>query len=206
MILIDELITQPWVISNHVIQRHVRAYASLHNLNVGDYPLLSSAPPVTAYSTRVEKLEKLESTHTWKLTLRSLERLSETNRIKTQWWTEEFDAVVIATGPYVSPHVPNIKGLVDWSQVKDAGRFSVYHSQSYRRPERYENKVFIPVSVELCLRLMCSRLKTVLIVGASVSASEIARDISPYAKTILASIRVSVLLHVYSVSTIYICQ
>ncbi|KAJ7839026.1 FAD/NAD-P-binding domain-containing protein [Mycena olivaceomarginata] len=162
----------PWVISNHVIQRHVRAYASLHNLNVGDYPLLSSAPPVTAYSTRVEKLEKLESTHTWKLTLRSLERLSETNRIKTQWWTEEFDAVVIATGPYVSPHVPNIKGLVDWSQVKDAGKFSVYHSQSYRRPERYENK-------------------TVLIVGASVSASEIARDISPYAKTILASIRVS---------------
>ncbi|KAJ7848780.1 FAD/NAD-P-binding domain-containing protein [Mycena leptocephala] len=160
----------PWVISNHVIQRHVRSYASLHNLNANDYPLDSSTEPVTSYSSRVEKLQKVDSTQTWRLTLRKLERLPETGRIKAQWWTEDFDAVVIATGPYVSPHVPNIAGLVDWSKVKDAGRYSVYHSQSYRRPERYENK-------------------TILIVGASVSASEIARDISPYARTIIASIR-----------------
>ncbi|KAJ7196064.1 FAD/NAD-P-binding domain-containing protein [Mycena pura] len=173
----------PWVISNHVIQRHVRAYASLHNLNVGDYPLLSSAPPVTSYSSRVEKLEKLDSTHTWRLTLRKLERLSETSRIKAQWWTEEFDAVVIATGPYVSPHVPDIAGLVDWSKVKDAGEYSVYHSQSYRRPERYENK-------------------TILIVGASVSASEIARDISPYAQTIIASIRPKDNLHPFQLRSL----
>ncbi|KAJ7871305.1 FAD/NAD-P-binding domain-containing protein, partial [Mycena leptocephala] len=131
----------PWVISNHVIQRHVRSYASLHNLNANDYPLDSSTEPVTSYSSRVEKLQKVDSTQTWRLTLRKLERLPETGRIKAQWWTEDFDAVVIATGPYVSPHVPNIAGLVDWSKVKDAGRYSVYHSQSYRRPERYENKV-----------------------------------------------------------------
>ncbi|KAJ7083236.1 hypothetical protein C8R44DRAFT_822580 [Mycena epipterygia] len=160
----------PWVISNHLIQRHVRAYASLHNLNSNDYPTDSSLSPVTSYSTRVEKLEKINSTETWRLTLRKLERLPESRRIRAEWWTEEFDAVVIATGPYVSPHVPEIAGIVDWSKAKSAGRYSLYHSQSYRRPEGYRNK-------------------TVLIVGASVSASEIARDIAPYTHRILASIR-----------------
>ncbi|KAJ7442530.1 FAD/NAD-P-binding domain-containing protein [Mycena galericulata] len=160
----------PWILSNHVIQRHVRAYASLHNLNSNDYPTRSTEPQVTSYSTRVDKLEKIDSTQTWRLTLRKLERLPATNEIKAQWWTEEFDAVIVATGPYASPHVPNIQGIVEWSKVTEEGRHSIYHSQSYRRPERYQNK-------------------TILIVGASVSASEIARDIKPYAGRVIASIR-----------------
>ncbi|KAJ7802414.1 FAD/NAD-P-binding domain-containing protein [Mycena olivaceomarginata] len=159
----------PWILSNHDIQRHVRAYASLHNLNANDYQTDSQSAPVTSYSTRVESLRKIQATHTWRLTLRKLERLSESNRIKAYWWTEDHD--VIATGPYGSPHVPEISGLLEWSKVKDAEQHhSVYHSQSYRRPQRYENK-------------------TILIVGASVSASEIARDIAPYARHVLASIR-----------------
>jgi hypothetical protein len=40
-----------------------------------------------------------------------------------------------------------------------------------------------------CAMLRCR--KTVLIVGASVSASEIARDISPFVHRIIASVRVS---------------
>jgi len=63
------------------------------------------------------------------------------------------------------------------------GEYSVYHSQSYRRPERYENK-------------------TILIVGASVSASEIARDISPYAQTIIASIRPRDNLHPFQLRSL----
>ncbi|KAJ7749266.1 FAD/NAD-P-binding domain-containing protein [Mycena maculata] len=173
----------PWVLSNHVIQRHVRAYASFHNLNSNDYPTLSTSPPVTSYSTRVEKLEKIESTHTWRVTVRKLERLPETKEIKAQWWTEEFDGVIIATGPYVSPHVPNIEGIVDWSKVTEAGQYSIYHSQSYRRPERYQNK-------------------TILIVGASVSASEIARDIEPYAERIIASVRPHENLHPFQLRSI----
>ncbi|KAK7046776.1 dimethylaniline monooxygenase [Favolaschia claudopus] len=167
---------RPWVLSNHDIQRHVRAYASFHNLNANDYQTDSRRAPVTAYSTRVDKLQKIESTQKWRLTLRKLERLQETNRIKADWWTEDFDAVVVATGPYVSPHVATIKGLVEWSKVKDGEQYSVYHSQSYRRPQRYENK-------------------TILIVGASVSASEIARDIAPYARDVLASVRPHPNLH-----------
>ncbi|KAJ7250079.1 hypothetical protein B0H12DRAFT_1121475 [Mycena haematopus] len=161
----------PWVLSHNTIQRHVRSYASHHCLNSNDHcPEVQSVPRVVSYSTRVEKVERDAETHTWKLTLRRLERLPESNRILEEWWTEVFDAVVLATGPYTSAHVPDIEGIVDWSKAKEGGNYSMYHSQSYRHPERYAGK-------------------TVLIVGASVSASEIARDISPFAHRIIASVR-----------------
>ncbi|KAJ7757181.1 FAD/NAD-P-binding domain-containing protein [Mycena olivaceomarginata] len=150
----------PWVVSHHAVQRHVRSYASHHCLNSNDYcPATASAPPATAYSTRVEKMEKNMEAHTWVLTLRRLERLHESHRILAEWWTETFDAVVLATGPYTAPHVPDIDGIVDWSKATEGGQYSVYHSQ------------------------------TVLIVGASVSASEIARDIGSFAHRIIASVR-----------------
>ncbi|KAJ7696707.1 hypothetical protein B0H17DRAFT_1177800 [Mycena rosella] len=161
----------PWVLSNHAIQRHVRSYASHHCLNLNDYcPTTPGAPPVTVYSTRVEKVEKDAETHTWVLTLRRLERLRESQRILEEWWTEIFDAVVLATGPYTAPHVPDIDGIIGWSKVTQGGHYSVYHSQKYRHPEPYAGK-------------------TVLIVGASVSASEISRDLAPFARRIIASIR-----------------
>ena len=128
---------QTWVISNHVIGAHVRAYASLHGLNSNDKP-----SPVTAYSTRVERAVKKGDV--WELTLRHLKFLEESNRINATWWTEDFDAVVVATGPYDAPHVPEIDGLLEWSKVKavdDPSRWSVYHSRVYRKPQRYENKV-----------------------------------------------------------------
>ncbi|KAJ7735643.1 FAD/NAD-P-binding domain-containing protein [Mycena maculata] len=161
----------PWVVSNRAVQRHVRSYASHHCLNSNDHcPATASAPPVTAYSTRVEKVEKDAEGHTWVLTLRRLERLHESNRILAEWWTETFDAVVLATGPYTAPHVPDIDGIVDWSKAMEGEQYSVYHSQVYRHPERYTDK-------------------TVLIVGASVSASEIARDLGSFAHRIIASVR-----------------
>ncbi|KAJ7490584.1 FAD/NAD-P-binding domain-containing protein [Mycena latifolia] len=163
----------PWVLSARTIQRHVRSYASHHCLNSNDdCPAMPDAPPVTAYSTRVEKVEKDEETYTWVLTLRRLERLRESHRIRVEWWTETFDAVVLATGPYVAPHVPDIEGIVDWSKATEGGHYSMYHSQRYRHPEGYAGK-------------------TVLIVGASVSASEIARDLAAFAHRIIASVRVN---------------
>ncbi|KAJ7245444.1 FAD/NAD-P-binding domain-containing protein [Mycena rebaudengoi] len=161
----------PWVVSHRAVQRHVRSYASHHCLNSNDHcPATASSPPVTAYSTRVEKVGKNVEAHTWVLTLRRLERLHESHRILAEWWTETFDAVVLATGPYTAPHVPDIDGIVDWSKAMEGEQYSVYHSQVYRHPERYANK-------------------TVLMVGASVSASEIARDLGSFAHRIIASIR-----------------
>jgi cation diffusion facilitator CzcD-associated flavoprotein CzcO len=89
----------------------------------------------------VEKVEKDAETHTWVLTLRRLERLQHSNQILEEWWMETFDAVVLATGPYTSAHVPEIDGIVDWSKAKEGEHYSIYHSQSYRHPERYAGKV-----------------------------------------------------------------
>ncbi|KAJ7462543.1 FAD/NAD-P-binding domain-containing protein [Mycena latifolia] len=147
----------PWVLDHDTIQRHVRSFASHHCLNSNDYcppKTTPSAPPVTSYSTRVERVEKHEQSHTWVLTLRRLERLRESNRILEAWWTEPFDAVFLAIG----------------AGRKWGEHYSVYHSHTYRHPERYAGK-------------------SVLIVGSSVSASEIARDISPYTDRIVASVR-----------------
>ncbi|KAK7044131.1 hypothetical protein VNI00_007848 [Paramarasmius palmivorus] len=167
MLSLTTVIWKSWILSHYTIQKHVKAYASLHELNIGD------SPAITAYATRVEKLEKAPNNSTWILSLRHLEKLAETNRIKATWWTEEADAVVVATGPYDSPHVPDIKGLVEWSKAKsESGRYSINHSRVYRKPDQYTGK-------------------TVLIVGASVSGSEIARDIAPYAKKVYTSIKAS---------------
>jgi cation diffusion facilitator CzcD-associated flavoprotein CzcO len=90
-------------------------------------------------------VEKDHTTNTWVLTLKRLQRLRESERIRAEWWTESFDAVVLATGPYAAPHVPDITGIVDWSKAKEGEQYNMYHSQSYRRPERYANKVcFLP--------------------------------------------------------------
>ena len=131
------------MISAHTIQSHVRAYASLHRLNVDDYPVSPSAQKVASYSTRVEKLAKSASGTSWILTLRHLEHHKDSNRLQATWWQEEFDAVYIATGPYDSAHVPEIKGLAEWSKIRntDSDEYSIYHSQKYRRPERYQGKV-----------------------------------------------------------------
>ncbi|KAJ7488272.1 FAD/NAD-P-binding domain-containing protein [Mycena latifolia] len=156
----------PWAVSVHDVQRHVRAYASLHGINSNDE---SSDRIITSYSTRVEEVKKRNSTG-WTLTLRRLERLPESNRIKAEYWTEEFDAVVVATGPFTWPHVPAIEGIGAWSKAKQDGRYSMYHSQSFRHPERYFGK-------------------TVLIVGACISATQIAQTIAPFVKRLFASVR-----------------
>ncbi|KAJ6587447.1 FAD/NAD-P-binding domain-containing protein [Mycena vulgaris] len=156
----------PWSISVHDLERHVRAYASLHGINSND----ASSGRITSYSTRVENIQKCNATSTWTLTLRRLERLPESNRIKVTLWTESFDAVVVATGPYTTAYVPPIEGISNWSKARQDGEYSMYHSQSYRHPERYSGKA-------------------VLIVGGSISGTDIARSIAPFAQRVVASIR-----------------
>lgn len=94
---------------------------------------------MTSYGTRVEYAHKEGST--WTLHLRKLERYPELNKIRAKWWTEEFDAVIVAID-WDAVHVPNIKGLAgEWSEAKENGKHSVWHSQAYRRPESLVNKV-----------------------------------------------------------------
>ncbi|KAF9892972.1 hypothetical protein FE257_000564 [Aspergillus nanangensis] len=98
------------------------------------------------YNTTVERAVKDAHEGKWVLTLR---RAGDTH---DYWWTETFDALVVASGHYAVPYVPAIPGLREF-QRRYPG--SVEHTKQYRGPEKY-------------------RGKKVITVGASVSAADTA--------------------------------
>ncbi|GMG30548.1 unnamed protein product [Aspergillus oryzae] len=108
------------------------------------------------YNTTVERAEKDPQTGKWTLTLR---RAGEPNGLD-YWWTETFDALVVASGHYAVPYVPVIKGLKEFAE-KYPG--SVEHTKQYRGPEKYKGK-------------------RVITVGASVSAADTAVSLVNHAK------------------------
>jgi cation diffusion facilitator CzcD-associated flavoprotein CzcO len=67
--------------------------------------------------------------------------MPESHRLKADWWTEDFDAVVIATGLHTRAYVPEIKGIGNWSKAMENGQYSMIHSQAFRHSERYAGKV-----------------------------------------------------------------
>ncbi|KAK8844850.1 hypothetical protein IAR55_006700 [Kwoniella newhampshirensis] len=111
---------------------------------------------LTSYNTRVEKAEKQGDT--WTLTLRKVLDEGEA-KAREEYWTEEFDALVVATGHYNAPYIPALGGAEQWSS---AWPEKVIHSQGYRVPEPYAGK-------------------TVLIVGLGTSGNDIARDLASHA-------------------------
>lgn len=63
----------------------------------------------------------------------------EYNDLRVEYWTEEFDAVVVGfAGESDAPHVPDIPGLADL-----ANKFPerVYHVREYRTPDALAGKV-----------------------------------------------------------------
>lgn len=121
------------VLTNQQVTRHVRQYASYKGLNSND----EESANITSYSTRVERAQKSSNGTIWLLTLRKLERLPNTSQLRIDWWQEEFDAVVVATGDLDSAHVPNITGIAPWGERYPD---QIYHSQRYRRPEHLIGK------------------------------------------------------------------
>ncbi|KAF8556446.1 FAD/NAD(P)-binding domain-containing protein [Imleria badia] len=153
----------PWVLSHYQVRNYLRSYASYHNINSND------ENPATAYNTRVERVEKrinqAGQEQGWKLWLRSLTP-TQNNTYRVTWWTEDFDAVVVAAG-INAPSIPSIPGLEEWAR-----KFPniIRHSRQYRRPEAYANQ-------------------TVLIVGVSSSGTGISRDLNKHARNIYQSFR-----------------
>ena len=113
------------------------------------------------YNTWVELVEKNDATGKWIVTLRSP---SEKGAHDT-WWTEAFDAVVVANGHYHVPWIPAIPGL---SELERNFPGTVEHSKAWRGPEKYQDK-------------------KVVVVGASISGSDISWSTADYAKTPLIS-------------------
>ncbi|KAH6686480.1 thiol-specific monooxygenase [Plectosphaerella plurivora] len=103
-------------------------------------------------NTTVERAVKSDGE--WVLTLRK-----ETPG-KDFWWEERFDALVVASGHYNVPWLPDIPGLVEYD-ARFPGR--IVHSKHFRGPEQYKGK-------------------RVIILGGSVSSHEILHEILPTAQ------------------------
>ncbi|RAL12335.1 monooxygenase [Aspergillus homomorphus CBS 101889] len=100
------------------------------------------------YNTTLECAVKDPQTDKWVLTLRRAGKPGGYD----YWWSEVFDALVVASGHFAVPYVPAIPGLKEFVEKYPE---HVLHTKQYRGPERY-------------------RGKRVVTVGASVSAADTA--------------------------------
>ncbi|KAF2690200.1 FAD/NAD(P)-binding domain-containing protein [Lentithecium fluviatile CBS 122367] len=102
---------------------------------------------LVSYNTTVELAQKIDDE--WRLVLR------KDGTKEDEWWEERFDAVVVASGHYSVPYIPDIPGLEEFERARPG---SVKHSKMYRGRDAY-------------------RGKRVVIVGASVSSADITYDL-----------------------------
>ncbi|GJC86157.1 thiol-specific monooxygenase [Colletotrichum liriopes] len=56
---------------------------------------------------------------------------------KNQWWQETFDALIVATGHYNIPWIPNIEGITEYDK-RFPGR--IVHSKHFRGSDKYKGK------------------------------------------------------------------
>ena len=83
-----------------------------------------------ALQQQVTTLRPAAAGTTWTVTSREV-----SSRFETE---ETFDAVVVATGRYDKPYVPDIHGLTAW---KEAFPGSISHSKFYHNAEPFRDKV-----------------------------------------------------------------
>ncbi|KAI1304325.1 hypothetical protein F5Y03DRAFT_358034 [Xylaria venustula] len=119
------------------------------------------------FHTRVESVTKPAGDTQWTVKTSTLQVQGDSFSVSKK--SERFDAVVVASGHYHIPFVPDVPGLSDW---KDRFPGRVFHSKSYRTPEPF-------------------RGKTVLLVGAGASAFDIAREVDALGGKIIQSRRKS---------------
>lgn len=94
------------------------------------------------YNTTVERAVKDSETNTWVLTLRKPGQ----SRKLDYWWTETFDALVVASGHYHVPYVPPIPGLKEFAERYPG---CVEHAKQYRGPKKYKGKKVITVGASV---------------------------------------------------------
>lgn len=110
-------------------------------------------------NSNVERVRKLDSGK-WEVTIRASE-YSTNGQVTYKWYSQQFDAVVIGNGKTV-PSLPHFKGLEEFAEYnKDNKDLLLTLCKSLRDPGELSDK------------------KKILIVGASVSAVDIAQYAFP---------------------------
>ncbi|KFY03890.1 hypothetical protein O988_01151 [Pseudogymnoascus sp. VKM F-3808] len=149
-----ELKESPWkentedYVNHRLVLEYIRSFARNNDVE-----------KVVKYNTRVERVEKQGSK--WVLSTSTLVK-EGTERGRLEYDTEEFDAVVVASGHYHAAKVPDLPGLKEWKQ---AWPNRVSHSKSYRNPTNLTDQ-------------------NILLIGAGVSSTDIANEASGFAKNI----------------------
>lgn len=110
------------------------------------------------FNTRVDHMEKTEIG--WNVHTSKFGRFSSDDRVDTT--VHGFDAVVVASGHYHACNIPDIPGLRGWKQQWPD---RIWHSKTYRRPDRFKDQ-------------------NVLLIGAGVSSTDIARELGTVAKSV----------------------
>jgi hypothetical protein len=115
------------------------------------------------YNTTVETVQKNPTTapHAWTFVLRKAKEGKN-----DFWWSENFDAVIVANGHYTVPFLPDIPGLAEYHEAHPN---IISHSKSFRDPQKYKDK-------------------TVVVIGASISGPDIASSIASLVKPPLLSV------------------
>ncbi|KAL5355533.1 hypothetical protein BJX96DRAFT_170761 [Aspergillus floccosus] len=190
----DQPDTTPGVPNEHVALRHAPpgpAYNSLKNnvptrlmrVKLGAWP--EGTPEFVSHTVMKEYIQTIsQSTGVEDATVYGA-RVTDVYKKGDSWkvhWTvlqdrsgvvekyqdeSVFDAVIVASGHYHAPRVPDIPGLSD---AKNRWPTRIIHSKAYRKPDGYKDQ-------------------TVLLIGGGVSSTDIARDVGPYAKTVYQSTR-----------------
>ncbi|KAH7183670.1 uncharacterized protein B0J16DRAFT_357148 [Fusarium flagelliforme] len=119
----------------------------------------------TVFHTRVEDAKKSDDGSQWNLRTITLLKGDGLPRLLERNWA--FDAIVVATGHYSLPRIPDVPGLAEW---KAHFGDTVIHTKQYRRPERFTGK-------------------TVLVIGGGASAYDVCREASETAKKVIHSTR-----------------
>ena len=142
-------------VSQSILERYIQDISEVHGVHA-----------ITEYNTRVEEVrEKGDHWHIRTRTLRKALSKNHPYSFSERHWI--FGAVVVASGHYNAPRVPDFPGLAEWKQ-RFPGR--IQHSKSYRDAENFRNK-------------------NVLLIGAGVSSCDIAKELSAVGANVYQSSR-----------------
>ncbi|KAI1458486.1 MFS general substrate transporter [Annulohypoxylon moriforme] len=144
------------LVDQKVVHQYIKDIAHIHNV----YDKIN-------FHTRVESVSKPEGDQKWTIVTSTFVRTKSGHTLTKKTW--KFDAVVVASGHYHIPFVPDVPGLSTWKQLFPD---RVTHSKQYQTPLPFSNK-------------------TILIIGAGVSALDIAKETSPLGAKIIQSRRES---------------
>ncbi|KAL4980143.1 hypothetical protein BDW66DRAFT_167184 [Aspergillus desertorum] len=107
-----------------------------------------------SFSTTVARVEKAQNGNKWTVTARQSGHFQR-DRPAVYWWQEEFDAVVVASGHYNVPLIPEIDGLAEAFKALPQ---HFEHSKSFRSANDYVDK-------------------RVVVVGGNISSADLIADL-----------------------------